>query len=805
MSNVHSIYKDGNKDSNKNTEMLAANLFIKAINGNNSDEAHFQTFTDYKNKNNIYDNFVAENLPVEAMHLYASLSNIQAKLQEYNKRGSGIYISINQTNKIGRAKKDIINTRALFIDADGVDFSSITFPQNMQPDIITMRDNEHWHAYWLIDKSIPNLDLWHCAMQTLAAYYGTDTAVVDLARVMRLPSFYNMKDPTNPKLFYIHTLNTNINYGKTPANIIEAHPLDKEQLDALKYFSNKNQFHANTTTLATPDDEKPNQKRASQKINQLEAGIDGVNGNQQLFRAFAICWELGLSIQTAYNTVIRSKWLNSVCIPPWNINDKSDQEILITTLNNVYTRQYASAKFGALNPKSIFMSKLTAPIIELMPEEQTIEVDIATEQDTFEYYKTNILQYSPRSGTPLLSVANLSTIFCKAMKMENLVYLNTISNLIEFSSTAPWSTENMPRTTSMQWTDTDAIFLRKYLGTILKIEISQNMAFDIITAEATAKAKNPAQEYFKSLTWDKIPRIDTFLSTYASTIDNAYTRGVAGIFLKTIVARLFYPGIKADYTPIFEGEQGMGKSTAISIIGGQWYGTAKLDLSRKTDLLMALSRHILVEIPEFSANYKEVEDLKAFLTETHDTYRLPFGRTPIIKARHFSFAITFNPKGNYLKDQTGNRRFFPVNTGLWDIKKLQEDIEQIHAEMYYRVVILKERHFPEFGDEFYELANEQQETRREVDDWADVISAWYHNNLNTMLKDVKVLKTHQIWKLCFNKDPDSLDRGTAMRILSICRNELKLKYSAYRDTDGKLVKGLKVEHKDTSPLDDMEF
>jgi putative DNA primase/helicase len=145
------------------------------------------------------------------------------------------------------------------------------------------------------------------------------------------------------------------------------------------------------------------------------------------------------------------------------------------------------------------------------------------------------------------------------------------------------------------------------------------------------------------------------------------------------VARVFQPGCRVDHMLILEGEQGLKKSTTIEILGGEWYTDARLNFADKDSLLIVQGRWI-IEMAELEGmNKADTSETKKFLTQHVDLFRPPYGRKLVKYPRRCVFAGTVNLDA-YLKDDSGNRRFWPVRVTAIDADALRRDVDQLWAE-----------------------------------------------------------------------------------------------------------------------------
>lgn len=247
---------------------------------------------------------------------------------------------------------------------------------------------------------------------------------------------------------------------------------------------------------------------------------------------------------------------------------------------------------------------------------------------------------------------------------------------------------------------------------------------EAISLRAKECAFHPVQQYLQHLKWDGVDRLESWLVKYMKAEDIAYTSGIGFMFFVALVARVMNPGCQADYMLILEGPQGLGKSSACSIIGGEWFSDSLPDQVASKDASQHLRGKWLIEVAELQAMSKsDTAALKGFITRRVERYRPPHGRLEVDEPRQCVFVGTTNAS-TYLKDETGARRYWPVRVGVegpLDLEGLRRDRDQLFAEAIVRFRD-GERWWP--SSEFDERhARPQQEARYEGDPWEEAIEA----------------------------------------------------------------------------------
>ncbi|TCH99227.1 virulence-associated E family protein [Roseococcus sp. SYP-B2431] len=271
-------------------------------------------------------------------------------------------------------------------------------------------------------------------------------------------------------------------------------------------------------------------------------------------------------------------------------------------------------------------------------------------------------------------------------------------------------------------TDADVSHLQVHLQKCGLETLGKDTAHQAVDLRASELAFHPVRDYLGALRWDGQQRVAGWLPNYVRAANTSYSRGIGTMFLVAMVARVMQPGCKADYMMILEGPQGARKSTACSVLGGQWFSDAMPDIDGGKDAAQHLNGKWLIEIAEMAAMGKaENNRLKHFITRDTERYRPSYGRKEVIEPRQCVFIGTTN-QSVYLRDETGGRRFWPVKVGLIDTDALQRDRDQLFAEALH----LYRHKAAWWPDGAFEEAHirPQQEARFESDAWEGAIAAW---------------------------------------------------------------------------------
>jgi len=357
------------------------------------------------------------------------------------------------------------------------------------------------------------------------------------------------------------------------------------------------------------------------------------------------------------------------------------------------------------------------------------------------YTFPDLLKNRDDKAIPNLANACVTT----AQEFTGTFRVNEMSGQIEVMRPLPSPITGLP----MHFDGVRAIIDDDYTSVSSALSRAYGLCFSMpqvqqaISSVARESSYHPIKDWLGGLDHDGTERLDTWLSDFLGAEDTPYTRGIGRLFLIGMVARIMRPGCKFDYTLILEGKQGIRKSTACKVLAGEKFFSDSLPPIREgsKDLASHLAGKWLVEVAEMSAASRaDTEALKAFLTRTHETYRPAYGRNEVTQPRQCVLVGTTN-RTEYLRDATGDRRFWPVKCGVngepCDIDGLRDARDQLFAEAYL-AFIDGETWWPSREFEAEHIQAEQVQ-RFECDPWEEMIIAHAETTQNDRLTVTELL------------------------------------------------------------------
>lgn len=281
---------------------------------------------------------------------------------------------------------------------------------------------------------------------------------------------------------------------------------------------------------------------------------------------------------------------------------------------------------------------------------------------------------------------NVRSILENDSKLCGRLALDDFAHRMAVRGDLPWR----PLSDGQYWTDADDACLRNYLSIVYEI-VGRAVIDDGLTEVFKRNSFHPVRDYLNGLTWDGECRVDTLLIDYMGAKDTPYVRAVTRKWLCGAIARVMMPGVKFDTTLVLYGPQGLGKTLIAERLGGKWFNNTIGDVKQK-DAMEQIQGSWICELAELAPTYKnDAEIVKAFLSRTIDRFRAPYGKRTEEYLRQCVFIGTTNNL-LFLKDRTGNRRFWPVSgdpkrqTKIPYVDLTPEEVAQIWAEAltYYR-------------------------------------------------------------------------------------------------------------------------
>ena len=285
-----------------------------------------------------------------------------------------------------------------------------------------------------------------------------------------------------------------------------------------------------------------------------------------------------------------------------------------------------------------------------------------------------------KNGNLCNNLYNIRLIMENDKQLKGIVF-NQLADGMEIKGEVPW------KHPARFWRDADDAQLICYVDAQYGTFSARNYQIGVQKV-SDDRSYHPIKEYFEGLPeWDGVVRAESVLIDYLGAADNEYVRAVTRKTLCAAVDRVFHPGKKFDNMTVLNGAQGIGKSTLIARLGGDWYSDS-LNISDMNDKTAAekLQGYWILEIGELASMKKaDIDKVKAFISRQDDKYRASFGRRVTPHPRQCVFFGTTNSENGYLRDITGNRRFWNVKVpGGADLKPwdlTQEVVDQIWAEV----------------------------------------------------------------------------------------------------------------------------
>jgi len=290
------------------------------------------------------------------------------------------------------------------------------------------------------------------------------------------------------------------------------------------------------------------------------------------------------------------------------------------------------------------------------------------------------LKYQPKTSLLENSVYNLNLILNNDPDFRNFAY-NELANRIQVTGSLPWE---RPEGNKF-WRDADTAQLKSIID-IRYLPFSSRNHDVAFTKIADDRRFHPIRDYLDSLpAWDGTKRVEDVFIKYLKADDTDYIRTITRKTFAAAVARIYVPGIKFDCVPVLDGDQGIGKSTIVKDLVTADYYSETLSLTDMDDKSGAekLQGFWVVEIGELAGMRKaDIEKVKAFLSTSDDKYRPSYGKVVESHPRQCIVIATVNGERGYLRDITGNRRFWIIKVHQKKQKKTWSFTEEYRQQFW---------------------------------------------------------------------------------------------------------------------------
>lgn len=495
----------------------------------------------------------------------------------------------------------------------------------------------------------------------------------------------------------------------------------------------------------------------------MPASIQGEGGDNQLYQAACLGKDFDLSPKAFFPLL---KEYNQRSVPQW-----SDSE-----LKQKITRAYRYAK----NQAGV---KSGAEDFGAVEDDETADQGIDACAWAAKLERTKAGEIKNTYGNAIVLLENMD-IFTKSLA------INTFNDKVVYRKPLVWHPEYALGITSFpidgrNVTDDELLFIKRYFVEHHKLDFQKGTLIEAVRSVALFNQFHPVRETLQALKWDGTKRIDNWLSRYLGADENDYTKAVGKKFLLAAVTRIFEPGTKFDTMMVLEGkDQGKGKSTVLDILSRGWFIDNISDFHSKDTLLACHNGVWIAECAELDFMSKvEITAQKSFASRRIDTFRAPYDRFVKDYPRQFVMVGTTN-QFQYLRDETGNRRYLPIRTHEIDLPAMRQDVEQIWAETY---ALYKEKSYTIFMDtkELQTLAQSQQDDRLQVDSWESTIENWLENEPDEgnekaiAIWKKKVYQFDDLWQWALQRNPGHFPKQEQNRISAIMR-KLNYEYKQVR-------------------------
>jgi predicted P-loop ATPase len=341
--------------------------------------------------------------------------------------------------------------------------------------------------------------------------------------------------------------------------------------------------------------------------------------------------------------------------------------------------------------------------------------------------------------TPLRPRASAQKRIANALNLRCELHANGLTrDLVEFNefSLELWLRRPIPRPglivptdfVPRQWTDADDTALAEFFNAAGFQNVPHNLVRDVVVLEARSHhAFHPVRDYLDALEWDGTKRLSQFFINHCGAVLGdqehlrAYIEAITRAFFIGAVARIYRPGCKHDSMLVLEGAQRTLKSQLLRTLAvrDEWFADDLPHNLSSKDAKVYLCGTWIIEMSEIDQlRQSEVGAVKSFLSCAIDKFRPPYGRTNARIPRQCALVGTTNSE-DYLRDTTGNRRFWPMKVRRIDLTSIKPIVDQLWAEA---VAAYRAGENWWLADKLEQLAAGEQADRMQIDPWFQPIN-----------------------------------------------------------------------------------
>jgi hypothetical protein len=567
--------------------------------------------------------------PLKARVIHGNLKNNINLLEKHNEQGSGIFISVNETDLSGRKKENITAARSAWADLDSKSASKAFEPALLPlcPTMLVKSGHGH-HPYWVYSKPIP-LDIAGREAQAALlrgiqkplAEIGADPKVCHVVSVLRVPGTYNMKVKAKPVLVELLYSDGPL---YTPEEIAAIFPPGVRQPKAVAAPNSQAVVVGREGILA----------KAKSYAQKIDPAISGNGGHLATFTA-ALKLTSGFNLSAEETLEVMCEAYNPRCEPLW-----SEKE-LQHKVEGAYKLSIEEGNRGRLI--------------------------IADDQAAARAEVRKVLVKDDH-GHPRAIPANLIKILREDPQYGPRLSLNEMSLEICFDRRAQ--------------PDHFVIAVQEQLQDNYHLNFPEREIRSKLLAQAANNPFHPVREYLKCLPrWDGVERLTRVATEILGTEGSALYDTYLTKFFIAAVRRVLHPGCKVDTVLVLTGPQGAMKSSFFDVLGGEWFNDSPIDMSNK-DGVMVLHRAWISELAEIdhATSSTVVERMKAFISSRKDIFRAPYAASADAHPRSCILVGTSNREA-YLTDASGSRRFWTVKVSApANLELLRDWRDQLWAE-----------------------------------------------------------------------------------------------------------------------------